>query len=86
MKATRKNLCVLMQIEKRMDEGPCVDRFEGSPALTSRDLRPGERYHADRLVQLGFLKKTKSCAPWLGLQPVNLYWRDETCRRVPSPG
>ncbi|MEP0547684.1 MAG: hypothetical protein ABJF88_12185 [Rhodothermales bacterium] len=79
MKATPKNLLVLTRIERRMLEGG--ERYAGQPALLSRDLRRGERYHADRLVRLGFLKKTRSTAPWHGSPSAALYWCDESCRR-----
>lgn len=85
MKATLKNLFVLTQLEERMGEGLFGDRYEGHPALTSFDLRPGERYHTERLVRLGFLRKTRSNAPGYGSQPVTLYWRDETCQENPFP-
>lgn len=80
MKATPKNRLVLTHIERRMLEGG--ERYAGHPALVGRDLRQGERYHADRLVRLGFLKKTRSTAPWHGSPSVALYWCDESCRRI----
>lgn len=89
MKATMKNLLVLTRIEERMREpqshGGGCDRIDGHPALTAYDLWPGERYHTERLVKLGFLKKTRATAPWYGCQPVTLYWRDERCHANPFP-
>jgi hypothetical protein len=79
MKATPKNLLVLTRLEVRMHGSPECDRFDGHPALAVCDLRLGERYHAERLVRLGFLKKTRSCAPWHGPQPVTLYYVDGDC-------
>lgn len=84
MKATPKNLLVLTRLEEQMQApsgvGCGLDRIDGHPALTSQDLRPGERYHAERLIQLGFLKKTCSCAPWHSRRPVTLYYVDESCK------
>lgn len=89
MKATMKNLLVLTRLEERMQDplsgGGTSERYCGHPALTAYDLWPGERYHADRLVKLGFLKKTRATAPWYGSQRVTLYWRDEACRANPFP-
>jgi hypothetical protein len=79
MKATPKNLLVLTRLEERMQEGSERDRIGGHPALTAYDLWPGERYHAERLVRLGFLKKTRTCTPWYGRQPVTLYYADGDC-------
>lgn len=80
-KATQKNLLVLARLEERMEapSGRACDHYAGHSALTTHDLRRGERYHADRLVRLGFLKKTRSRAPWHGPRPVTLYWRDAAC-------
>ena len=89
MKATPKNLLVLTRLEERMESPPgqasACERYAGHPALTTYDLRPGERYHADRLVRLGFLKKTKSIAPWFGSHPVTLYYVDGDCVANPFP-
>jgi hypothetical protein len=85
MKATPKNLLVLTRLEERMQEGSERDRIGGHPALTAYDLWPGERYHAERLVRLGFLKKTRTCTPWYGRQPVTLYYADGDCEPNPFP-
>lgn len=85
MKATPKNLLVLTRLEERMHEGCERDRIDGHPALTGYDLWPGERYHAERLVRLGFLKKTQTCTPWYGRQPVTLYYVDGDCEANPFP-
>ncbi|HLS33196.1 MAG TPA: hypothetical protein VK039_06390, partial [Brevibacterium sp.] len=89
MKATQKNLLMLTRLEERMADpsGQALrcERVGGRPALTSYDLGRGERYHAERLAKLGFLKKTRATAPWYGSQPVTLYWRDESCHANPFP-
>jgi hypothetical protein len=89
MKVTQKNLLVLTRIEERMQDpqshGCGCDRIDGHPALTAHDLWPGERYHAERLATLGFLKKTRAAAPWYGSQPATLYYIDEACRANPFP-
>jgi hypothetical protein len=74
MKATPKNLLVLTRLEERMQEGSERDRIGGHPALTAYDLKPDERYHAERLVRLGLLAKTRSHAPWFGSRGVTLYF------------
>ncbi len=81
MKATKKNLRVLTHLEERMCESG--ERIGGHPALTTHDLQPRERYHADRLVRHGLLKKTRSCAPWHGPRPVTLYYVDGDCTAKP---
>ena len=89
MKATLKNLLVLTRLEERMRDpqghGYQRDRISGHPALTTYDLWPGERYHAERLAKLGFLKKTRTCTPWYGRQPVTLYYVDDDCEANPFP-
>ncbi len=89
MKATPKNLLVLTRLQERMQApsglGCGLDRIDGLPALPAYDLYSGERYHAERLVRLGFLKKTKSCAPWYGRQPITLYYVDGDCEANPFP-
>lgn len=89
MKATPKNLLVLTRLEERMRDpaghGCERDRIDGHPALTVYDLWPGERYHAERLVRLGFLKKMRTCTPWYGCQPVTLYYVDGDCEPNPFP-
>lgn len=85
MKATPKNLLMLTLFQDRMQEAASDEHYQGCPVLTTYDLWPGERYHAERLVKLGFLKKTTSCAPWYGAQPVTLYYVDETCRENSFP-
>ena len=82
-KATPKNLLMLTCFEERMEQTGTGERYDGYPVLTTYDLRPGERYHAERLVRLGFLRKTRAMVPWYGSRPVTLYWRDEACRANP---
>ena len=71
------------RIEERMQARSDVERFQGHSVLTAYDLWPGERYHAERLVKLGFLKKTTSRAPWNGSQPAVMYYIDEACPENP---
>src|SRR5690625_61798 len=89
MKATQKNLLMLTRLEERMEDpsGQALrcERVGGRPALTSYDLSRGERYHAERLAKLGFLKKVSSSAPWYDSQPTTLYYIDETCHANPFP-
>ena len=89
MKATLKNLLVLTRLDERMcdprSHGGGSERYGGHPALTTYDLRPGERYHAERLVKLGFLKMTRAAVPWYGSRPITLYYIDEACRANPFP-
>lgn len=85
MKATQKNLLMLMRFEERMGRTLEGERYDGHPALTTYDFGPGECYHAERLAQLGFLKKTKAVVPWYGSRPVTLYYIDETCCANPFP-
>ena len=83
--ATTKNLLMLTRFEERMLSNDTAERYEGHPVLTVHDLWPGEHYHAERLVRLGFLKKTKSRAPWNGRVPVTMYYVDETCHANTFP-
>lgn len=85
MKATPKNLLMLTRFEERVQRENDVERYQGYPVLTACDLWPGERYHAERLAKLGFLKKTTSHAPWNGSQPVTMYYIDGACRGNPFP-
>lgn len=85
MKATSKNLLMLTRFEERMQCGNDVECFQGHAVLTAYDLWPGERYHAERLVKLGFLKKTTSRAPWNGSQPVTMYYIDGACHENAFP-
>jgi len=55
------------------------------PALTAYDLRKGERYHAERLVGMGFLRKTRSTHSDYGTQPVTVYYIDDACTENPFP-
>jgi hypothetical protein len=85
MKTTPKNLRVLARLTERMlDARRCPrERYAGHPVLTTADLQPGERYHAERLMRLGLLRKTRSSAPWHS-RPRALYWRDDSCRSKAS--